>query len=118
MGRRAMAAKLADWLGETEEEPRGLVFHVVTECGEAFTYAVCMEALRVEASGGMLRKDGLGRRTPGGVFFTLVRAKVGRWRFYKLITEPRKTGRVRRVPGPRPERLLRGPGCPVPRADV
>ena len=95
-----LAAKLADWLGETEEEPRRQVGVVVAECGVRFAYEHVMKALLIERRGGMERRDGKGRRTPGGVFFFLIRRRLGREQFAELMAK----GAVLAALPPRPER--------------
>ena len=76
--RRALVQELADRLGEAERGPRALLARVVATLGEERTRAFLAETLAVEAAGGLPLPDGSRRRTPGGVFFHLVRRGVDR----------------------------------------
>jgi hypothetical protein len=68
-------AAIADQLGETEAEPRRQIRRAVRALGEERAQALLAEALAIEAGGGELLPDGSRRRTPGGVYFRLVRAQ-------------------------------------------
>ena len=67
----ALARAIAEALGETNPH---LVRRVVEVLGPAIASAHYTEALRIEAAGGELISSGKRRRTPGGVFFRLVRS--------------------------------------------
>jgi hypothetical protein len=71
-----VAAEIADQLGETEEQPRGTILRVVERLGAEAALAFLQEAQAVEAQGGLWLGDGSRRRTPGGVFFYLVRQRT------------------------------------------
>src|SRR3954469_19380759 len=60
-------------LGETEALPRRELGRVMRVLGEERARALLAEARAIEAAGGQLVPDGRRRRTPGGVFFALVR---------------------------------------------
>lgn len=64
-------------LGETAKQARGMIWRIVHECGAEQALEWLREAQEIEAHGGMLTEDGERRRTPGGVFFRLVRDKLG-----------------------------------------
>ena len=70
------AAEIAAQLGETEDEPRGTILRIVQQLGEAVAREYVQETLAVEAQGGLWLGDGSRRRTPGGVFFYLVRQRA------------------------------------------
>lgn len=70
------ANKIADALGETEEQPRQQIERIVYFCGIDFARCIFEETLMVEESGGKMVVTGERRRTPGGVFFYLVRYRV------------------------------------------
>jgi hypothetical protein len=61
-------------LAEVLKEPnKELLGRVLRRLGQERCSQVLTDALALEASGGMLTKDGTRRRTPGGTFFQLVR---------------------------------------------
>ena len=63
-------------LGETAKQARGMIWRIVHECGAEQALEWLREAQEIEAHGGMLTGDGARRRTPGGVFFKLVRDRL------------------------------------------
>src|SRR6516162_4366099 len=66
-----------DTLAATLQEPkRPLLATVLRVLGQERCAAILADTLTCEASGGMLTKDGTRRRTPGGVFFQLVRERA------------------------------------------
>jgi hypothetical protein len=73
---RETATRIADRLGETEDEPQRTILRIVKELGAETALAVLEQALDIEASGGMLLGDGSRRRTPGGVFFFLIKERL------------------------------------------
>ncbi len=73
---RQAAMRIADALGEQVHGPRAQVGRVVQVLGIERAQAIYEQALEVEAAGGMMLPDGSRRRTPGGVFFKLVRDSV------------------------------------------
>jgi hypothetical protein len=70
------ANDIADQLNETEKQARRQIVFIVKDMGLEFAQAVLQETLAIEAQGGMMLPDGSRRRTPGGVFFYLVRDRV------------------------------------------
>ncbi len=70
---REAAIRIADALGERQHGPRAQVGRVVQVLGIERAQAIYEQALEVEAAGDMMLPDGSRRRTPGGVFFKLVR---------------------------------------------
>jgi hypothetical protein len=71
-----LVAELAAQLGETASVPVRQIGRALATLGEERVRAFVAEALAVEARGGLLLPDGSRRRTPGGVFFHLVRRGV------------------------------------------
>src|SRR4051794_37199985 len=68
--------EIAGQLGETEAEPRATILRAVERVGADMALALLQEALAIEAAGGMLLGDGSRRRTPGGIFFRLLRLRA------------------------------------------
>jgi len=63
-----------DTLAEALQEPkRALLLKVLRTVGQDRCAAILADTLQCEAHGGMLTQDGTRRRTPGGVFFQLVK---------------------------------------------
>ncbi len=84
---REASIRMADGLGETEPGPRAQVWRVVRVLGIERAQALYEQTLAVETSGGMMLPDGSRRRTPGGVFFKLVRdtaSKEERWKMFPM----------------------------------
>jgi PHAX RNA-binding domain-containing protein len=66
-----------DTLAETLQEPNcPLLTQVLRTLGQDRCSAILADTLQCEANGGMLIKDGSRRRTPGGVFFQLVKERA------------------------------------------
>ena len=68
--RKETVRTLAAQLGEQEQDP---LYVVVKALGSEQALALLQETLQIEANGGMMLPDGSRRRTPGGVFFLLVK---------------------------------------------
>jgi len=66
--------EIAAQLSETERGPLGQVGRVVGRLGVDRARAFLARTQEIEAAGGLMLPDGSRRRTPGGVFFHLVRA--------------------------------------------
>lgn len=73
---RHPARYITQQLGETAKQARGMIWRIVQECGAEQALEWLREAQEIEAHGGMLTGDGERRRTPGGVFFKLVRDRL------------------------------------------
>ena len=72
------AGTLAQQLGETDPIPQAQIERSVERLGAEATLTFLRETLEIEAQGGMLLPDRSRRRTPGGVFFYLVRSHVSK----------------------------------------
>jgi PHAX RNA-binding domain len=91
--RKQAAKTIAHQLGETEKEPLQQIHMIVKIVGPEQALAFLNETLAIEAQGGQLLTDGSRRRTPGGVFFHLIRTKGPEelrfpWRFKPKQTKP------------------------------
>ena len=73
---RQTADSLAEQLGETESVPKRQLYRVVQTIGTERALAFLTQTLEVENQGGMMLPDNSRRRTPGGVYFKLVRDQV------------------------------------------
>lgn len=72
----ALLDRLCTTLQETEVLVQKQIGRVIRYGGESFAEVVLEETLAIEEQGGMMTMDQSRRRTPGGVFFTLVRDKL------------------------------------------
>ena len=73
---RLLARQIAEELGETEKIPLVQIATIIEKCGIEFAQARLAETKAIEAEGGMMLRDQSRRRTPGGVFFKLVRRNM------------------------------------------
>ena len=72
------AANIAQQLGETDPIPQEQIRRIVERLGAEAALTFLRETLEIEAQGGMLLPDRSRRRTPGGVFFHLVRSRASK----------------------------------------
>lgn len=70
------AAAIATQLNETDPGALAQIARIVERMGDEFVATAVADTLRVEAEGGLLTEDKQRRRTPGGVFFYLVRGRI------------------------------------------
>ena len=78
-----------DHLAETLQElNRPLLTQVLRVLGQDRCAAILADTLTCEANGGMLTRDGTRRRTPGGVFFQLVRERATPQERRRLFPQP------------------------------
>jgi hypothetical protein len=81
---------VATALGETEEVPLQTIAQVVRVLGQEEALALLAEALKIEAEGGLQIEDGTRRRSPGGVYFKLVKNKASsrqRWTIFNPVSQ-------------------------------
>ena len=71
-----IATTIAQELGETQAVPIKQIRRTVQRLGPDAALAFLQETQQIEAQGGLMLPDGSRRRTPGGVFFFLVRQRV------------------------------------------
>ncbi len=78
-GKKASASpvvqQITTALGETKPMARGQIKRIVQAIGEERVLAILQQALEIEQQGGLMLPDGK-RRTPGGVFFRLVKEQM------------------------------------------
>jgi Phosphorylated adapter RNA export protein, RNA-binding domain len=89
---------LADAL---QEPKKALLAQVLQTLGQERCAALLAETLALEHNGGMLTKAGTRRRTPGGVFFALVKQQCTSRERHRLFS-PRSAKPVQRQPPPAP----------------
>jgi hypothetical protein len=69
---------IAKALGESDEGPLAQIRAVVENLGEQACLTLLSETEKIEKAGGLMRGDGSGRRSAGGVFFFLARQRLPR----------------------------------------
>lgn len=69
---------IAKALGESDEGPLAQIKAVIDNLGEQACLTLLAETEKIEKAGGLMRGDGSGRRSPGGVFFFLARQRLPR----------------------------------------
>jgi CHAD domain-containing protein len=78
-GKKAPASpvvtQIAQALGETQPAALGQLKRIVQTIGEEQALAILQQALEIEQQGGLMLPDRK-RRTPGGVFFRLVKEQM------------------------------------------
>jgi hypothetical protein len=94
-----MDALTVEKLAEILQEPKvPLLRQVLRTLGQDRCAALLADTLTCEASGGMRTKDGTRRRTPGGVFFQLVKERATRQERQRLFS--RSTPQPHKAPAP------------------
>ncbi len=73
---RQTVTQVAQTLGETEAQAIVQIERIVTCLGADQTLIHLQETQTIEEQGGMMVPDGSRRRTPGGVFFFLVKQRL------------------------------------------
>ena len=63
-------------LNETDEQPRKQIAEIVDVLGDDVALGLLNEVKSVQDTGGLAVRDGTRQRTPGGVFFSLAKAKL------------------------------------------
>lgn len=69
---------IAKALGEADDGPVAQIKAVMDNLGEQACVTLLAETEKIEKAGGLMRGDGSGRRSPGGVFFFLARQRLPR----------------------------------------
>ena len=91
---------IAKALGESDEGPLAQIKAVVDNLGEQACLVLLAETEKIEKAGGLMRGDGSGRRSPGGVFFFLARQRLPRDVRAAIFND--KKPREPRAPGSNP----------------
>jgi hypothetical protein len=81
----AVVAHIAQKLGESEEQPVTTIQRIVDEFGPEFALEMLQKALAIEEQGGLTINDGTRKRTPGGVFFYLVRGRLAKKDIFRIF---------------------------------
>ncbi len=87
----SVADEIAARLGENESEPIRQISRAVRILGEEKVRSFVTQTLQVEAAGGLMLPNDSRRRTPGGVFFHLMRTGVEHKEWYRIF-RPQTTG--------------------------
>ena len=69
---------IAKALGEADEGPLAQIKACLDNLGDQACLTLLAETEKIEKAGGLMRGDGSGRRSPGGVFFFLARQRLPR----------------------------------------
>jgi hypothetical protein len=91
------AEKLAEVLQEPE---KALLGRVLRTLGQERCAAILADTLTTEAHGGMLSKSGARRRSPGGVFFELVKERCSGKERHRLFAPVKSTPSGKRQTAP------------------
>src|SRR5215472_11189222 len=86
--RREAATLIAEQLGESEQEPRKTIERCVRILGIETALAYLKRTQEVEEAGGMMLPDNSRRRTPGGVYFYLIRKEVEMKQRMRIFSMP------------------------------
>lgn len=86
-GNRVLAGEIAEQLGEKDLKPCRQIEAIVEHAGVEFARSLVQEARKIEAQGGWTLPDQSRRRTLGGVFFHLARARLP-YQLKKFIFDP------------------------------
>lgn len=89
-----LAEEIARELGETKPGPRRLIADIITVMGSEAVQALLEETRQIEASGGLMVKNGSRRRTMGGVFFFLARQRMDPEQRQRLFPPARRQPEV------------------------
>lgn len=81
---QTLAKSIAERLGETEPGSVDQIARALQVCGVERVQSVVTDTLQVEADGGMMLPDGNRRRTPGGVFFVLLRQRASKEEWHRI----------------------------------
>src|SRR5919199_5469160 len=101
---RELVRNIAQQLRETQPGAIQQIRRTVQRLGGDVALAILQETQQIEAQGGRLLPDGSRRRTPGGVFFTLIKERVS----------PKDRAAIFFPPGKRPPQPAQPASQPAP----
>lgn len=73
---RELVTMIAAQLGEKQGGAIGQIWRLVERLGADVALALLEETKQIETAGGMMLPDGSRRRTPGGVYFHLIKGRI------------------------------------------
>ncbi len=91
------------------EENTYLIKRIVNEIGVERSMQIFDKAVEVEAGEGIMTRDGSRRRTPGGVFFFLVRGRISKEQYFSIWERPQPFYRKQKQPQQKPPPQKRAP---------
>ncbi len=109
--------EIAGQLGETEKQAISQIRRTIRILGEETARDVLRQTLEVEAQGGMLITDGSRRRTPGGVYFHLLKQRIGQKEFFKIFAHSKPQRRPQAAQSGQPAQAPQ-PAAPFSLADL
>ncbi|NTU79519.1 MAG: cold shock domain-containing protein [Chloroflexales bacterium] len=95
----ALALEIAQALSEAAPPALAQIRKIIRALGQETTQEAVREALRVEEAGGMLLPDESRRRTPGGVFFVLIRERLTAEQRVQIFPTPYQRRKKPATPG-------------------
>lgn len=109
--------EIAGQLGETEKQAISQIRRTIRILGEETARDVLRQTLEVEEQGGMLITDGSRRRTPGGVYFHLLKQRIGQKEFFKIFAHSKTQRRPQAAQSGQPAHAPQ-PAAPFSLADL
>jgi hypothetical protein len=105
---------IAKALGESDEGPVAQIKAVLDNLGEPACLTLLAETEKIEKAGGLMRGDGSGRRSPGGVYFFLARQRLPREVRAAIFNDkkPRDPNAPKAPPPPSKPKAASGAGVP------
>jgi hypothetical protein len=108
----SVALALAAAFDERKQSARLVLMRAVRTVGPEVAFDVAARALFLEATGGLMLPDGSRRRTPGGIFFLLLKAQLDDAQYQQVFARPRPK------PDPLAETVKRQRAATINLADI
>jgi hypothetical protein len=99
---QAVAETVTEIATRLTEENTYLITRIVNEIGVERSLQILEKSVEIEAGEGIMTRDGKRRRTPGGVFFFLVRGRISRDQYFKIWERPQPFYRSKKPQPPPP----------------